>query len=131
MQFSAESSTAFTASPGDIFRPADLRLQTSIRARYNTTMTLPLTDQIRHALADHPGEPVELVDEGSQARYVLVPGEQFDCLRALLVEDEFDLRETYKAQSQALGKAGWDDPAMDIYNDYDANKLLVRPRREG
>lgn len=85
-------------------------------------MTLPLTDQLRQALAIHPDEPLELVDEGSHARYVLVPGEQFDRLKALLIADDFELRETYVAQSRALGKAGWDDPEMDIYNDYDANK---------
>jgi len=42
---------------------------------------------------------------------------------ALLESDGFDVRETYAAQEEALGKAGWNDPAMDAYNDYDATAL--------
>ncbi len=40
----------------------------------------------------------------------------------MLESDEFDIRETYAAQEQALGNAGWNDPAMDAYNDYDAHR---------
>jgi len=50
----------------------------------------------------------------------VVPGDQFDRIKALLTSDEFDIRETYTAQSAALAAAGWDDPELDIYNDYDA-----------
>ena len=31
--------------------------------------------------------------------------------------------ETYEAQSVSAGLAGWDDSAMDIYDDYDAQKV--------
>jgi hypothetical protein len=85
-------------------------------------MSVSLSAEQRQAVADHPGEPVELVDEVSRARYVLVPGEQFDRIKALLATDEFELSETYAAQSRALAAAGWDDPELDIYNDYDANR---------
>jgi hypothetical protein len=68
-------------------------------------------------LAAHPGEPLELVDDLSHARYVLLPAEQFDRVRALLGADELDVRETYAAQERALGQAGWDDPELDAYND--------------
>jgi hypothetical protein len=84
-------------------------------------MSLSLTAEQRRALADHPGEPVEFIDEASQARFVLLPAEQFDRIKALLTTDELDIRETYAAQSAALAAAGWDDPGLDIYNDYDAN----------
>ena len=53
---------------------------------------------------------------------MIVPAEQFDRVKALLTTDEFDLRETYAAQQQTLAAAGWDDPELDIYNDYDANR---------
>jgi len=85
-------------------------------------MSISLSAQQRQALAAHPGEPVELIDEVSSARYVLLPAEQFDRIKALLTSDEFDVRETYAAQSTALAAAGWDDPELDIYNDYDANR---------
>lgn len=35
------------------------------------------------------------------------------------MEDDFDLRDTYTAQLAAALRAGWDDPAMDEYNNYD------------
>lgn len=85
-------------------------------------MTFALTPELRQALTSHPGRLVELVDEVSQARYVLVPMEQFDRLNALLATDQFDISETYAAQSAALAAAGWDDPELDIYNDYDAHR---------
>ncbi len=85
-------------------------------------MSITLSAEQRQAIADHPGEAVEIVDEVSQARFVLLPAEQFDRIKALLSNDEFDVRETYIAQSSALATAGWDDPELDIYNDYDANR---------
>jgi hypothetical protein len=85
-------------------------------------MSLGLSAEQRQVLAAHPGEPIELVDETTHARFVLLPAEQFERVKALLTNDEFDVRETYAAQSAALAAAGWDDPELDIYNDYDANK---------
>ncbi len=84
-------------------------------------MVLPLSPELRDALAAHAGEPIELLNVESCVRYVLVRAERFEELRALLALDEFDIRETYPAQERALGQAGWDDPEMDIYNDYDAH----------
>lgn len=85
-------------------------------------MSILLSAEQRLALADHPGEPIEVMDEVSRARFVLLPTEQFERIRALLTADEFDVRETYPAQNAALSAAGWDDPDLDIYNDYDANR---------
>jgi hypothetical protein len=85
-------------------------------------MGISISAEQRQAIAEHPGEPVELVDEISQARFFLLPAEQFERIRALLAVDSFDVRETYAAQSAALGAAGWDDTELDIYNDYDAHR---------
>jgi hypothetical protein len=85
-------------------------------------MSITLSAEQRQAIADHPGEPVELIDAVSQARFVLLPAEQFERIKALLSTDEFDVRETYAAQTAALAAAGWDDPELDIYNDYDVHR---------
>ncbi len=85
-------------------------------------MSISIPSEIRKALADHPGELVELVDEATSARFVLLPAEQFDRIKALLTTDEFDVSETYAAQSVALAAAGWDDPDLDIYNDYTTHR---------
>ena len=85
-------------------------------------MSVSLTPEQLKALAAQPGEPLELVDDLSHARYVLLPAEQFDRVKALLSDDEFQLRETYPAQEATLADAGWDDPELDLYNDYDAHR---------
>lgn len=110
------------AVAGSVIPVECLLLATSCILKYNRSMSISLSAELRQALADHPGEPVEFVDEVSHARFVLLPAEQFERIKALLTNDEFDLRETYAAQSAALGAAGWDDPELDIYNDYDANR---------
>jgi hypothetical protein len=85
-------------------------------------MSITLSAEQRQAIAAHPGQPVELVDEVSRAKFVLLPAEQFERIKALFSSDDFDVRETYAAQSAALAAAGWDDPALDVYNDYDAHR---------
>jgi hypothetical protein len=85
-------------------------------------MDISLSAEQRQALADYPGKVIELIDEVSHARFVLLPADQFERIKALLTADDFDIRETYAAQNAALGAAGWDDPALDIYNDYDGSR---------
>ena len=85
-------------------------------------MSVSLSSEQRQAVADQPGQPVELIDDVSHARYVLIPAEQFERIKALVANDEFDVRESYAAQSDALAAAGWDDPELDIYNDYDTHR---------
>ncbi|MEX0724761.1 MAG: hypothetical protein WEB58_23410 [Planctomycetaceae bacterium] len=43
-------------------------------------------------------------------------------LRKRSMLDEIDITETYSAQSAAAGTAGWDDPAIDAYDHYDAHR---------
>lgn len=69
-------------------------------------------------LRDSADQPPRLVDPQTQAVYVLVSEETYKRLRPLL-EDELDLTETYAAQNTAAGAAGWDDPVMDEYDDYE------------
>jgi len=85
-------------------------------------MSVSLSSEQRQAVADHPGEPVELVDEVSRIRYVLLPADQFERVKALLTNEDFSVSEAYTAQSDALAAAGWDDPELDVYNDYDSSQ---------
>jgi hypothetical protein len=85
-------------------------------------MRCKLSDEQRAWLNQSPHQPLELVDEQSQARYVLLSSEQYDRLQAAGLHDLHELRATYGAQSESLSKAGWDAPDFDLYNDYDANR---------
>ena len=72
------------------------------------------------ALAAAPDVPLRVVDPQTQHAYVLLPAEIFDRVKALLADD-YSLRDTYSAQIQAALRAGWGDPGMDAYDNYDEN----------
>lgn len=83
---------------------------------------MTITDEQRAALEQHSGGPVYVADPLKNATYVIIAAETYEKMRAQVDADGFDVRETYSAQERALGLAGWDDPAMDAYNDYDSNQ---------
>lgn len=88
---------------------------------YNTTMIPKLTEEMLEALQDPTHRPVQVEDERTRSRYVLVPFEIYQRIRSLFADDEFDIAETYTAQDDALAEV-WNDPDLDVYNDYDAHK---------
>ena len=82
-------------------------------------MTMRLPEELRTVVVARPGVPLELVDEQTQASYVLLPVEEFRRLKSVA---EDDLSDTYAAQIETAMRAGWSDPLMDEYNDYDAHR---------
>lgn len=76
-----------------------------------------LSDELRNQLAESPGRPLEVVDPATQKRYVILDAALFENLRHLLDDDDFDVAETYSAQSTVAGSAGWDDPEMNVYDE--------------
>lgn len=84
-------------------------------------MAAHLSEELRKELALGGDKPLKVVDDKTNHVYILVSADVFERLLPY-ADDAFDIRETYAAQSAAAGAAGWNDPAMDIYNDYDAHK---------
>ena len=82
-------------------------------------MTVKLSDELRTAVYAHPGEPLELIDEQTHLAYMLVPADEFQRLQTA-TDDE--LGDTYPAQVESAMQAGWNDPRMDEYDDYDAHR---------
>jgi len=81
-------------------------------------MTLPLTEeQGRAAVASTEG-PLRLIDPNTNTLFVLLRAEDYERVCAL-VDQDFDIRETYSAQFASAMRAGWGDPAMDDYDNYD------------
>jgi len=79
---------------------------------------IEMTEQLRKAVQEHAGAPVRLIDPQTQEAFVLVRAEVYDRIQALLYDDsEFDIREAYPLTDEVAAREGWDDPAMDIYND--------------
>jgi hypothetical protein len=83
-------------------------------------MTLKLSDDLRQAIEEHGGKPLYLVD-ATNHRYVLVRADRYEKLQRLLGEDDLDPRDMYPLIDKVM-KEDWDDPAMDVYNDYDAHR---------
>jgi hypothetical protein len=81
-------------------------------------MTPKLTDEMREALRDKARLPVQVEDEQTHERYVLLPLEVYRRVRPIFRGEDFDVTDTYAAQDEALAKV-WDDPELDVYDDYD------------
>jgi hypothetical protein len=78
-------------------------------------MTLKLSDELRQALAQPT--PPRLLDEQTNTAYILIREDLYERLRALLDDDEFDVREAYPLMDEVARREGWDDPELDVYND--------------
>ncbi len=67
---------------------------------------------------------MEVEDDQTHLKYVMVPAETFQKVQALFYDDgEFDLREAYPLVDEAFGGPdGWDAPGMEAYDDYDAHR---------
>lgn len=81
-----------------------------------------ISEEQRPALNSRPGQPVTVEDELTHSKYVLLPLDLYERVHSLFRDEPFDVTDTYAAQSAAAGAAGWDDPEMDVYSDYDAHR---------
>lgn len=81
---------------------------------------IELTLEQRNFVARNEETPPRILDPVTHTRYVLVREEVYDRVRRL-----FDAEQDHFAHDLAphvmavFGRDGWDDPAMDIYNDLD------------
>ena len=89
-------------------------------------MATKLTSEQRDDLQQHGNKPVPVTDPDTDAIYFLGASELFDRIRPLLVAEPFDLQETLAAQSEIAGRSGWNDPEMDLYDNYDAKSVSRR-----
>ncbi|MEK7832856.1 MAG: hypothetical protein AAB401_17330 [Acidobacteriota bacterium] len=72
-----------------------------------------------------PGElPPRARDVGTQTTYVLIREEVYDRMKALFVEEEDNrfVNTMYSHAMEVFGNEGWNDPAMDAYNDLDPRR---------
>ena len=83
-------------------------------------ITLPA--ELQDMVENSGDTPVRVVDPRTQRVYVLIADEQFDRLRSLLDMEPLSLDQQRIALSAAGRRAGWDDPEMDVYDNYDAHR---------
>jgi PHD/YefM family antitoxin component YafN of YafNO toxin-antitoxin module len=83
---------------------------------------IALPKEIRDAVRSQR-EPIRLTDPDTQQEYVVVAAEKYDSLAANLFTDEpLSPQERQQLLVQAGLRAGWDDSAMDVYNDLDPRR---------
>jgi hypothetical protein len=79
-----------------------------------------LIDQLRQALAAHPDEPVRLLDEATNTAYILLRADLYEKFKALFTDEVFSEQERLFQLREFGKRAGWDDPAMDAYDEEEA-----------
>ena len=79
---------------------------------------MTLTPEQQRALDTHPGEPLKLVDERTNATYYLLSAAAFEQLRRPWDDDP---AAAYPLADEAFAE-GWDDPKMADYDRYEEVK---------
>jgi hypothetical protein len=81
---------------------------------------IELTLEQRKAVAQDLETPPRVLDSETNTGYVLIRAEVYERIRQLLdLDDNQFTRDLAPHVMEFFGQAGWDDPAMDIYNELD------------
>lgn len=86
---------------------------------------IELTENQQQAVDQHPGEPLELVDPRSQAKYVLVPENVFAQIRALLADGDdlhINPQDLAALVNKIMREDDVNDPWLDEYQKYKESK---------
>jgi hypothetical protein len=85
-------------------------------------MSIPLNADIANALDEHGNTPLATVHPVTGKVFFVVSAEQFERLKPLF-DDVPKTLDEQRFELQQMGKlAGWDDPSMDVYDNYDDNR---------
>jgi hypothetical protein len=89
---------------------------------------IELTQEQRQQLRQANGGEVRLRDSEAGREYVVIPAELYDRLKSVLYDDnDWTPEEQLRLLAESGKRAGWDDPDMDVYDNYDENlKRLCR-----
>jgi hypothetical protein len=86
---------------------------------------IELSQQQRQELREHSSMEMRVRDPETHQEYVLVRAEVYDRIKSLVHADEETLiSSAYPLLDEMAAKSGWDDPALDVYND-----LIPRDRQ--
>jgi hypothetical protein len=75
-----------------------------------------ITPELKKVIDESDEDRVELTDPQTNSSYVLLKSEVYERMRALC--EELEVREFYPMINELAGNEGWNDPAMEIYNEY-------------
>ena len=85
---------------------------------------IELTPDQRQLVSRQSGSPPRALDPDTPTGYVLIREETYERMKALFAEDEDNqsLRGLYPHVMEVFGREGWDDPAMDVYDQLDPRR---------
>jgi len=84
---------------------------------------IELTQEQRQQIRQANGAEVRFRDPEADREYVILPAEIYDGLRQLLSDDgDWTPEEQLLLLAESGRRAGWDDPEMEVYDNYDENR---------
>jgi hypothetical protein len=78
-----------------------------------------LTPEQRQLIENSGDQPVRVVDPETKRIYILMSADHYERLETQIVSDSGKQMEPSFAESF---REGWDDPALDVYNDLDPRR---------
>lgn len=89
---------------------------------------IELTKEQRQEVRQLNGSEIRLHDPETRQDYVLVRADVYSRLKSLLYDDgDWSPEEQLQLLAASGQRAGWDDPAMDAYDNYDENHKKLWP----
>ncbi|MDX1947140.1 MAG: hypothetical protein SFU86_17200 [Pirellulaceae bacterium] len=85
-------------------------------------MTIQLTTQQWADIQQERDQPVRVSDPAQSASFVLVRADVYERFKSLFEEDPVTAQERQFQLQQFGRRAGWDDPALDVYADLDPRR---------
>ena len=84
---------------------------------------IELTPEQRRAVAQQQKAPVRALHPDTATTYVLMREDIYNRVKGVFAEKDDDLLQVmYPHVMEVFGKAGWDDPAMDVYDELDPRR---------
>ncbi len=84
---------------------------------------IALTKELQQAVQEANAQPIRLVDAETNLEYVVLPAEVFARVQDVFYDANPLTIEEQRALLVQVGlSVGWDDAAMDVYNELDARR---------
>lgn len=83
---------------------------------------IELTTEQHASVAEGRESPLRVIDPVTRIRYVLLPEEMYDRVVRVVESDDDLAGDLAPHVLRIFGRDGWDDPAMDVYDDLDPRR---------
>ena len=89
-------------------------------AKMRLEIMITLSKELQQAIQEADEQPVRLVNPETNVEYVVLPAEIFNRMQGVFYDtDPLTPEERHQLLVRVGLSVGWDDPAMDVYNDLD------------